>query len=108
MSETANLTIKLPLELKEKIRTLAANNSVSMSAEISSRLERSLQKETESKEPDAAAKTKAPSAAPKEQDAEDIDNQHTQEIIQQPFTAGEVKKLRALLNAGSKKKTKKK
>ncbi len=93
MSETANLTIKLPLELKERIKALAESNSVSMSAEIGARLERSLSED---------------SAAPTEHVAADVDNQHTQEITEQPFTSNEVKKLRALLNATTKKKTKKK
>jgi len=99
MSETANLTIKLPLELKERLRTLAANNSVSMSAEISARLAQSLDGDSE----EAAKPQKH-----KEHDSADVDNQHTQEITEEPFSSGEVKKLRALLNATSKKKTKKK
>ncbi|XBS70835.1 Arc family DNA-binding protein [Acerihabitans sp. KWT182] len=90
MSETANLTIKLPLELKERIKALAESNSVSMSAEIGARLERSL---NEDSQPHVAA---------------DVDNQHTQEITEQPFTSSEVKKLRALLNAASQKKTQEK
>jgi len=92
MSETANLTIKLPLELKERIKALAESNSVSMSAEIGARLERSLNEDS----------------APKEHVAADVDNQHTQEITEQPFTSSEVKKLRALLNTPSRKKSKKK
>jgi hypothetical protein len=94
MSETANLTIKLPMELKERIKSIAEGNSVSMSAEITARLERSLNEDL------------APS--PKEHDAADIDNQHTQEITEQPFTNSEVKKLRALLTGTARKKNKKK
>ncbi len=94
MSETANLTIKLPLELKARIKALAESNSVSMSAEIGARLERSLN------EDDIPPQ--------KEHVAADVDNQHTQEITEQPFTSSEVKKLRALLDATSRKKTKKK
>lgn len=94
MSETANLTIKLPMELKERIKSIAEGNSVSMSAEITARLERSLNEDL------------APS--PKEHDAADVDNQHTQEITEQPFTNSEVKKLRALLNGTARKKSKKK
>ncbi|WP_213993350.1 Arc family DNA-binding protein [Sodalis sp. dw_96] len=93
MSETANLTIKLPLQLKERIKALAESNSVSMSAEIGARLERSLSED---------------STPPKEHVAADVDNQHTQEITEQPFTSSEVKKLRALLNVAPKKKSKKK
>jgi plasmid stability protein len=102
MSETANLTIKLPLELKERIRTLAANNSISMSAEISARLAQSLDGESD----DSEETTKVQQH--KEHAAADVDNQHTQEITEEPFTSSEVKKLRALLNASGKKKTKKK
>jgi hypothetical protein len=46
--------------------------------------------------------------SPKEHDAADIDNQHTQEITEQPFTNSEVKKLRALLTGTTRKKNKKK
>ncbi len=101
MSETANLTIKLPLELKERLRAIAANNSVSMSAEISERLAQSLEDDS-----GETAKTQKH----KEHASADVDNQHTQEITEEPFTSGEVKKLRALLHANTtgKKKTKKK
>lgn len=99
MSETANLTIKLPLELKEKLKNLAASNSVSMSAEISARLAQSFDADSA----EAAAPQKH-----KDQAAADVDNQHTKEITDVPLTSGEVKKLRALLNAAGKKKTKKK
>ncbi|WP_413734863.1 Arc family DNA-binding protein [Sodalis sp. RH21] len=99
MTETANLTIKLPLELKERLKSLAASNSVSMSAEISARLAQSL--DGDSKEGTTASKRKEHAAA-------DVDNQHTEEITELPFTTGEVKKLRALLSGANKKKSKKK
>ncbi|TKI06275.1 Arc family DNA-binding protein [Martelella alba] len=94
MSETANLTIKIPLALKEKIKALAESKNTSMSAEIGAMLECSLSE-------DAAL-------AHGDQVADEIDNQHTEEITEQPFTNGEIKKLRALLNAATKKKSKKK
>ncbi|MEA9390809.1 Arc family DNA-binding protein [Acerihabitans sp. TG2] len=102
MSETANLTIKLPLELKERLRTIAANNSISMSAEISTRLAQSLDGGFDHSEESTKAQQN------KEHVAASVDNQHTQEITEAPFTSSEVKKLRALLNASSKKKIKKK
>ena len=94
MSETANLTIKLPLELKERIKAVAESNSVSMSAEIGARLERSLNEDV--------------TLAQTEHAAPEVDSQHTEEITEQPFTNSEVKKLRALLSATSRKKSKKK
>lgn len=41
MSEISTLTIKIPLELKEKIRAAAAENEFSLSVEVCQRLESS-------------------------------------------------------------------
>ncbi|SUI87576.1 Uncharacterised protein [Serratia quinivorans] len=43
MSEISTLTIKIPLELKEKIRAIAADNQLSLSAEVCQRLENSFE-----------------------------------------------------------------
>ncbi len=93
MSDTANLTIKLPVELKEKIKAIAEEKSVSMSAEIGERLVLSINQDSESGAYGQHA---------------GIDSQYTQEITEQPLTEAEIKKLRQLLNMNLRKKLKKK
>ncbi|CAI0888335.1 Arc family DNA-binding protein [Serratia entomophila] len=93
MSEISTLTIKIPLELKEKIRAVAADNQLSLSAEVCQRLEDSF-----------AAPAKAEKAAkkPAELHHEEIDNQGIEEEIEQPLSQKELKKLRQLLKTGAK------
>lgn len=96
MSDTTNLTIKIPLELKDKIKLAAQETQVSLSAEVCARLEKSF----------------AMSTASSEQDAGLIDNQNTEEqTVEEPLSHKELKKIRQLLqdsNDRLKKSTKKK
>ncbi|SLM63715.1 MULTISPECIES: hypothetical protein [Dickeya] len=82
MSEISSLSLKIPQDLKEKIKAAALENEVSLSAEVSARLLKSFDIEEHADDADAA-------------DA--IDNQNTEEITEQPLTAKEIKKLRQLL-----------
>ncbi|WP_431222332.1 hypothetical protein ACQ86O_18585 [Serratia sp. L9] len=95
MSEISTLTIKIPLALKEKIKAIALENQLSLSAEVCQRLETSFDL------PVKASKK----AAPLHHD--DIDNQGTEEEIEQPLNQKELKKLRQLLK-GNLKNSKKK
>ncbi|QUY50858.1 Arc family DNA-binding protein [Serratia plymuthica] len=93
MSEISTLTIKIPLELKEKIRTIAAENQLSLSAEVCQRLESSFE-----------APVKAEKTAKKSDELHhgEIDNQGIEEEIEQPLNQKELKKLRQLLKGGVK------
>lgn len=92
MSETANLTIKLPLSLKETIKSQAEINNCTLSAEITQRLLHSLaNNQAVRPDPDIS-----------------IDSQHTREIIEQGLTGDEIKQVRQLLLLKSKKTHKKK
>ncbi len=82
MSEISTLTIKIPLALKEQIKAMALENQLSLSAEVCQRLEHSF-------EVPAKASKKA---APLHHD--DIDNQGTEEEVEQPLSQKELKKLR--------------
>lgn len=82
MSEITTLTIKIPVELKELIRAAAADAGHSLSAEAGARLEQSF-----------THKGKKSAKATEH----DIDNQHTNEIIEEALTQKEIKKLRTLL-----------
>ncbi|MFI8417006.1 Arc family DNA-binding protein [Serratia sp. NPDC078593] len=94
MSEISTLTIKIPLELKEKIKAAALENQHSLSAEVCQRLESSVVATTPSDK--AAAKKSA------NLHHSDIDNQETEEAIEQPLSQKELKKLRQLLKTGVK------
>ncbi|WP_346825238.1 Arc family DNA-binding protein [Serratia inhibens] len=93
MSEISTLTIKIPLELKEKIRAIAAENQLSLSAEVCQRLESSFD-----------VPVKAEKAAKKSDELHhgEIDNQGIEEEIEQPLNQKELKKLRQLLKGGVK------
>ncbi|NKI74601.1 hypothetical protein Dpoa2040_001873 [Dickeya sp. CFBP 2040] len=82
MSEISSLSLKIPSELKEKIKAAALENEVSISAEVSARLLRSFDIEDHAHGTD---------------EAEIVDSQNTEEIVEQPLTAKEIKKLRQLL-----------
>ncbi|MGQ8775418.1 Arc family DNA-binding protein [Serratia sp. NA_112.1] len=95
MSEISTLTIKIPLELKEKIRAIAADNQLSLSAEVCQRLENSF---------DLPAKGDKNKTAKKSAELHhgEIDNQGIEEEIEQPLNQKELKKLRQLLKGGVK------
>ncbi|MCP1107948.1 Arc family DNA-binding protein [Serratia nevei] len=95
MSEISTLTIKIPLELKEKIRTAAAENEFSLSVEVCQRLENSFSAPV-------AAKAEKPAKKADALHHGEIDNQSTEEEIEQPLSQKELKKLRQLLKTGAK------
>ncbi|MGD8105650.1 hypothetical protein ACQE32_03060 [Pantoea sp. FN0302] len=93
MTDTVSLTIKIDPNLKETLKTLALENQLSLSQEVSQRLQASLLTQ--------------PHPA--------IDNQHTQEIDAQEtagqeeedapqLTSSELKQIRTLLKKSKKKK----
>ncbi|MGM3176131.1 hypothetical protein [Dickeya lacustris] len=82
MSEISSLSLKIPQDLKEKIKAAALENEVSLSAEVCARLVKSFDIEEHAHDVD---------------EADAIDNQNTEEIVEQPLTAKEIKKLRQLL-----------
>ena len=82
MREISSLSLKIPLDLKEKIKAAALENEVSISAEVSARLLKSFDIEDHAHDAD---------------EAEIVDSQNTEEIVEQPLTAKEIKKLRQLL-----------
>lgn len=95
MSEISTLTIKIPLELKEKIKAAALEKQFSLSTEVCERLERSFEvdvKGSKSSRKDAKLHHS------------EIDNQGVEEISEQPLSQKELKKLRQLLKAPQKKK----
>ncbi|HHL2500501.1 TPA: hypothetical protein ACQ301_002550 [Yersinia enterocolitica] len=95
MSEISTLTIKIPLELKEKIKAAALEKQFSLSTEVCERLEKSFEidvKNTKSSRKDAKLHHS------------EIDNQGVEEISEQPLSQKELKKLRQLLKAPQKKK----
>lgn len=95
MSEISTLTIKIPLELKEKIKAIALENELSLSAEVCKRLENSFQLPVKSSKKQA------------ELHQDEVDNQGTEEEIEQPLSQKELKKLRQLLKGGVKSSKKK-
>lgn len=95
MSEISTLTIKIPLELKEKIKAAALEKEFSLSTEVCERLEASFEvdvKNSKSSRKDAKLHHS------------EIDNQGVEEISEQPLSQKELKKLRQLLKAPQKKK----
>ncbi|EEP97445.1 hypothetical protein yaldo0001_17420 [Yersinia aldovae ATCC 35236] len=99
MSEISTLTIKIPLELKEKIKAIALEKQLSLSAEVCERLEKSLEDEVKSSK-SSRKETKL--------HHNDIDNQGVEEISEQPLSQKELKKLRQLLKVGVRTSQKKK
>ncbi|CCV46174.1 hypothetical protein EFV61_06920 [Yersinia enterocolitica] len=95
MSEISTLTIKIPLELKEKIKAAALEKQFSLSTEVCERLEKSF-----------AVDVKSGKSGHKDAKLHhnEIDNQGVEEISEQPLSQKELKKLRQLLKAPQKKK----
>ncbi|RLM17720.1 hypothetical protein BIY29_18980 [Brenneria alni] len=92
MSEISSLSLKIPSDLKEKIKAAALENGVSISAEVSARLLQSF---------DDSDKSYALSS-------EEVDNQDTEEVSEAQLTHKEIKKIRALLKDKAKSSSKKK
>lgn len=99
MSEISTLTIKIPLELKEKIKAAALEKQFSLSTEVCERLEQSFEVEVKS--------SKSSRKEAKLHHSE-IDNQDVEEVSEQPLSQKELKKLRQLLKDGVKAPPKKK
>ncbi|AJJ18673.1 hypothetical protein [Yersinia intermedia] len=99
MSEISTLTIKIPLELKEKIKAAALEKQFSLSTEVCERLEKSFEVDVKS------SKTSRKDA---KLHHGEIDNQGVEEISEQPLSQKELKKLRQLLKDGVKTPQKKK
>ncbi|AYD44022.1 hypothetical protein DXZ79_10125 [Yersinia rochesterensis] len=99
MSEISTLTIKIPLELKEKIKAAALEKQFSLSTEVCERLEQSFELEVKS--------SKSSRKEAKLHHSE-IDNQGVEEMSEQPLSQKELKKLRQLLKDGVKAPQKKK
>lgn len=95
MSEISSLSLKIPQELKEKVKAAALENQVSISAEVTARLLRSFD------EP-------ALSGAEAGGDVETVDSQHTEEVVEHPLSQKELKKIRQLLKDKAKGSAKKK
>lgn len=93
MSEISSLSLKIPQELKEQIKAAALENQVSISAEVAARLAKSF---------DIAAKDSV------DADQTDVDNQHTEEVVEQPLSQKELKKIRQLIKDKGKSTSKKK
>ncbi|MEA9390121.1 hypothetical protein SJI19_06080 [Acerihabitans sp. TG2] len=92
MTDTTNLTIKIPLELKDKIRAAAQETQVSLSAEVCARLEKSFEISTMNLEHAASLIDN------QNQVASLIDNQNTEEhAVEEPLSHKELKKIRQLL-----------
>ncbi|OSN11703.1 hypothetical protein AU512_01065 [Lonsdalea iberica] len=91
MNEISSLSLKITHELKERIKAAALASGVSISAEVSVRLLRSFESELSDT-----------------QQASAIDNQHTEERVEQPLSAKELKKLRQLIKEKNKGSIKKK
>ncbi|EHD21010.1 MULTISPECIES: hypothetical protein [Brenneria] len=90
MSEISSLSLKIPLDLKEKIKAAALEHEISISAEVTARLQRSFDEDN-----------KAPTPAT-------VDNQHTVEEVADRLTQKEIKKIRALLKDKTKGSSRKK
>lgn len=99
MSEISTLTIKIPLELKEKIKAAALEKQFSLSTEVCEKLEKSFEVDVKS------SKTSRKDA---KLHHGEIDNQGVEEISEQPLSQKELKKLRQLLKDGVKTPQKKK
>ncbi|MFC0225869.1 hypothetical protein [Serratia aquatilis] len=90
MSEISTLTIKIPVALKEKIKAIALENQLSLSAEVCQRLESSF---------DLPVKSGKKNTPPHH---DEIDNQGIEEEVEQPLSQKELKKLRQLLKGSLK------
>ncbi|CNF57643.1 hypothetical protein [Yersinia kristensenii] len=101
MSEISTLTIKIPLELKEKIKAAALEKQFSLSTEVCERLEQSFEVEVEVKSSKSSRKEAKLHHS-------EIDNQGVEEVSEQPLSQKELKKLRQLLKDGVKAPPKKK
>ncbi|AJI93925.1 hypothetical protein BD65_303 [Yersinia ruckeri] len=99
MSEVSTLTIKIPLELKEKIRAAALEKQFSLSTEVCERLEQSF---------DVVAKSSKGGRKGTKAHRAEIDNQGIEEDAEQPLSQKELKKLRWLLKDAVKANQKKK
>lgn len=99
MSEISTLTIKIPLELKEKIKAAALEKQFSLSTEVCERLEQSFEFEV---------KNSKSSRKEAKLHHSEIDNQGVEEVSEQPLSQKELKKLRQLLRDGVKAPQKKK
>ncbi|MGE4799748.1 hypothetical protein [Yersinia hibernica] len=95
MSEISTLTIKIPLELKEKVKAAALEKQFSLSTEVCERLEKSFAVEV---------KNSKSSRKDAKLHHSEIDNQGVEEISELPLSQKELKKLRQLLKAPQKKK----
>ncbi|MCW2478190.1 Arc family DNA-binding protein [Candidatus Symbiopectobacterium sp. NZEC135] len=93
MSEISSLSLKIPQELKEQIKAAALENQVSISAEVAARLAKSFA---------IVAKDSV------DAEQEDVDSQHTEEVVEQPLSQKELKKIRQLIKDKSKGASKKK
>ena len=87
MTDTVSLTIKIDPNLKETLKTLALENQLSLSQEVSQRLQASLLTQ-----PHPAI------------DSQDIPESEDQEEEAQQLTSSELKQIRSLLKKGKKKK----
>ncbi|MEC5319718.1 hypothetical protein VSX61_12360 [Brenneria populi subsp. brevivirga] len=92
MSEISSLSLKVPSDLKEKIKAAAQEKGVSISAEVSERLLQSFED---------GEKAYLPSV-------EAVDSQDTKEEEESQLTHKEIKKIRALLKDKTKNSSKKK
>lgn len=79
--------------MKEQIKAAALENQVSISAEVAARLAKSF-----------AIVAKGSVDA----EQEDVDSQHTEEVVEQPLSQKELKKIRQLIKDKSKGASKKK
>ncbi|MEC5341113.1 hypothetical protein ABRZ24_00620 [Brenneria populi] len=92
MSEISSLSLKIPSDLKEKIKVAAQEKGVSISAEVSERLLQSFE--------DGEKAYLSP--------VEAVDSQDTKEEEESQLTQKEIKKIRALLKDKTKNSSKKK
>lgn len=83
MSEISTLTIKIPLELKEKIKAAALEKQFSLSTEVCERLAQSFE---------ADIKGSISSSKNAKLHHDEIDNQGVEEISEQPLSQKELKK----------------
>ena len=95
MSEISSLSLKIPQELKDKIKAAALENEVSISAEVAARLLKSFDESGASKADD-------------DNTSSSVDSQHTEEVVEQPLTQKELKRIRQLLKDKPKGTSKKK
>jgi len=100
MSEITNLTIKISVELKEKIKAIALEKNLSLSAVVCEHLENSLNSEH---------KAEKKSKKHAEDFTIEVDSSDTEEHLSEPqLSQAELKKLRQLIKASTKSHGKKK